>query len=306
MMPIAELVAVARTLDDCHRSPLGDEAAARWGYGAALFIRSSASHVFVGVPPVNGKRIVLRMRPETDPDAEEVLLRSAEAAAALKAAGAPVAGSVASAGGHLVERVGGYAVTALAAVEGDPRDSDDIDEDTAWAWGSLLADFHSRGQAVRLDGVPWMPYGTSAPDTLAELPRDPEVHGLLHGDAELDNVVWTRNRGVLVDLDEVRYGWFVADVGFALRDWASPARAPDLTLPVPAAFVAGYRDRRDLTDEELSWLPRFARVSAAETLTRLEPVLAAPARSDWPRWARQLDRKVRDRADEIRRALTAG
>lgn len=189
--------------------------------------------------------------------------------------GAPVAGCVRSADGALVEHVGGYVVTAPAAVEGDPRDSDDLDDDTARAWGTLLAD----------------------------LPRTPPYVGLLHGDPEIDNVVWTAAGGTFVDLDDVHYGWYDGDVGYALRDWAQPAGAPDLTAPVPKAFLAGYRSRRTLTDEELTWLPALAQVSGAETLAGLEPLVAGPPDPGWPDWAIAIDRKVRDRADLLRAAL---
>ena len=54
--------------------------ATRWGCSHAVFIRSSASHVFVARREVNGQRVVLRMRPETLPAAEEILRRSAAAA----------------------------------------------------------------------------------------------------------------------------------------------------------------------------------------------------------------------------------
>jgi hypothetical protein len=60
-----------------------------------------------------------------------------------------------------------------------------------------------------------------------------------------------------------------------------------------------------MTDEELSWLPLMARASAVETLDGLAPVLSAPAGEDWPDWARDLDRRVRKHAEDLRRALEA-
>ena len=302
MLPVAEIVAVVSSLDDRFRCPLGDAAAQRWGYQQATFLRSSASHVFVAGPPVDGKRAVLRMRPAAGPGAAEVLHRSAAAAELLAGAGAPVAGCVRSPTGALVERVRGYLVTAQVAVEGDPRGSDDLDDDTARAWGILLADLHDRGATVQLPGAP-SAYAEPPTGGLAGLPRTPPYVGLLHGDPEIDNVVWTAAGGTFVDLDDVRHGWYVGDVGYALRDWAEPAGPPDLTAPVPRAFLAGYRSRRTLTDEELSWLPALAQASAAETLAGLEPLVAGPPDPGWPDWALAIDRKVRDRADVLRQAL---
>jgi hypothetical protein len=42
MMPVSELVAVGRTLDERWRCPLGDAAARAWGRSGAVFVRSSA------------------------------------------------------------------------------------------------------------------------------------------------------------------------------------------------------------------------------------------------------------------------
>jgi Ser/Thr protein kinase RdoA (MazF antagonist) len=102
-----------------------------------------------------------------------------------------------------------------------------------------------------------------------------------------------------VDLDDVRTGWRAADVGFALRSWAVTAAAPDLAAEILAAFLAGYRRRRPITGQELTWLPRFARPAALETLRELAPVLAHPAEPSWPVWATELDERIRTRANDL-------
>jgi Ser/Thr protein kinase RdoA (MazF antagonist) len=305
MLPIAELVRVQDMLDGELQCPLGDAAAARWDCERALFLRSSTSHVFVAQPMRAGPRLVLRMRPELG--GESVLQRSAEIAGALHGAGAPVTPPAASTAGRLVEHVEGYDVMALIAAEGEVREEDEIDPATAQAWGRLLADFHDRAAEVRAPEVPNMAALTTDPFAarLAELPRTPTVHGLLHGDPEPDNVVWTGNGGVFVDFDDVRRGWFAADVAFALRAWGPPARGPDLAAPVPAAFVAGYRERRPLSDEELSWVPLLAGAAAAETLAELAPGLVERPQPGWPPWAVALDRRVRDRIAALAAGLHA-
>jgi Ser/Thr protein kinase RdoA (MazF antagonist) len=302
-MPISELVAVEATLDERFGCPLGEAAALRWGCAGAVFIRSSASHVFVAGPRTGGKRVVLRMRPAAQPGAGPALRRSAQMAAALKNAGAAVAGSVPSLRGALVERVDGYLVTALEAVEGEVLDGDAVDEQSAGTWGRLLADLHARGETVARDDAAPAFATTRASDFPVRLPRSPEVYGLVHGDPEIDNLVWTDTNAAFVDFDDVHYGWYAADVAFALRDWAAPAAAPDLALPIPAAFIDGYQRRRPFTDEERSWLPLLARVSAVATLARLQPVLSEPARDDWPPWAHAVHQRVRTKAQDLRRAL---
>jgi Ser/Thr protein kinase RdoA (MazF antagonist) len=324
MLPIPELLRVARLVDDGWRCELAERAAARWGAADALFVRSSASHVFFAQQSNDGARIVLRMRPES-PSAYAVLHRSATAAERLSAAGAPVVSAVRSSTGALVESVDGYLVTAVAAADGEIRDEEAADRSTATDWGAALAEVHAHGAAVDpmqlpdmvelcapprardADGPPMDSRLSVVADEvaagLAALPRDPLSCGLLHGDAELDNVVFTSRGPVLVDLDDVRTGWRAADVGFALRSWAPMAAAPDLAAEVPAAFIAGYRSRRPLTDQELSRLPLFARAAALETLWELQPLLAHPVEPSWPAWATTLDARIRVRADELSAAL---
>lgn len=324
MLPIPELVRVARLLDDRWHWELAERAAARWDASDALFVRSSASHVFVAQQANSGTRVVLRMRPES-PSAYAVLHRSAMAAEQLSMAGAPVASAVRSRAGQLVETVDGYSVTAVAVADGEVRDEEAADQSTATDWGTALAEFHVHGAAVDLALLPDMVELCAPPDAthtesppmdsrlmavadevaadLAALPRDPAIRGLLHGDAELDNVVFTGKGPVLVDLDDVRSGWHAADVGFALRSWAPTAAAPDLRAEIPAAFIAGYQSRRPITDQELTWLPLFARAAALETLRELQPLLAHPVESSWPDWATKLNERIRTRADELSAAL---
>lgn len=279
MLPVAELVRVARLLDERYRCALADRAAARWGSSGAVFVRSSATHVFLTDPDAEGRRVVLRMAPAGDP-AAALVARSAEVAARLSEAGVAVAGSVRSSAGALVEEVDGLLVTAVRFIDGTSYDDDDLDPDTARAWGRSLAELHLAASQVALPDLP----GDVDPP-LTELPRDPDRFGVVHGDPEPDNLVFGTAGPVWVDLDDCRPGWFASDLAFALRAWSPPAGPPDLSAAVPAAFLAGYRERRPVTDEEVGWLPRLARASARTTLARLQPVLAVPADPTWPEWA---------------------
>jgi Ser/Thr protein kinase RdoA (MazF antagonist) len=319
MLLICELVRFGRLLDADWHCPAADDAAALWAADRPVFLRSSASHVLVarrsGAP-----RVVLRMRPDGG-DAADVLGRGARVARAWRAAGGPVAGAVPSIAGDLVETVGGYAVMALEAVAGDPLDDDALEPDVAYAWGATVARAHATGSSVESAGLPTtesylgvtaaLPAGTADAGAgllhaLDRLPRDAAVRGLLHGDPEPDNVVAGPDGHVLVDPDDVRVGWFVSDVGFALRAWApadDPCGVPDLAAPVPSAFLSGYRSVRPLTDEELGWLPLLARVAAWEDWCGLQAHVREPADPDWPGWAGALDARVRARVDRLAAAL---
>jgi Ser/Thr protein kinase RdoA (MazF antagonist) len=320
MLPIAELVDFSRTLDENGRSPLADAAAKAWGVGRPRFVRSSASHVFVAPrDDESGGRVVLRMRPDSEHN-RTVLERGARATASWFAADAPVANAVASTSGHFTQSVDGYVVQTLVAAEGEQLDGrEDLPEHAA-AWGEALARVHLTGHGVvgvphAVDLLSLESHGVADDEAatlavlmtrrLAELPRTPDVHGVIHGDAEADNAVLTEGGVVLVDPDEVRRGWFVADVAFALRDWGTVSGGVDLDAEVPRRFLEGYHRVRTLSDEELGWLPLMAQASAVEQLLRLEMHVTAQPQPDWPDWALDLDQRVRTLTEALRAGLTA-
>ncbi|MDT0184979.1 phosphotransferase [Microbacterium sp. ARD31] len=314
MLPIDELVRFAAGFDEHHHHPAATAAAEAWGLERPVFVRSSASHVLVARSRGDEGRAVLRLRPDVEPH-RSVLARGARAAARWAAAGAPAAPALRSVHGHLVERTGGYAVMAMPAVEGDTLAEQGLPEGSA-AWGAALARLHATGPGA--DDLPHASDALRTPcpddpalaaravdllDALAALPRTPDVHGVLHGDPEADNVVAGADGLVLVDPDEVRVGWYAADVAFALRDWSTPAGGPDLTSEVPQRFIEGYRQVRPLTDDDIARLPLFTRVAAVEELLGLAPQLATDARSDWPTWATDLHARLRRHAAVVRAGL---
>ena len=318
-MSLSELVRFATTLDDDWRSPVADAAAERWDVQRPLFLRSSASHVFVASRPA-APRIVLRMRPDT-PANVAVLERGARAAAAWSASGAPFVDAVHSAAGRLVERVDGYAVTALEAAEGEPLDASPMDASSATEWGAAVARLHRAQppapadgglptieELIEADGLPseLLRAASIVRERLDELPREPAVRGVLHGDPEPDNIIRAPDGLVLVDPDEVRMGWFVSDVAFALRDWQDAEGRLDWAGGIPAAFLDGYRSVRSLTTDELGTVPLMVAAAALEDLGALYTQLRTPADESWPDWAVTLHAKIGARAAQLTGAVLRG
>ena len=130
-------------------------------------------------------------------------------------------------------------------------------------------------------------------ESLQDLPSRAGQVGLVHGDPELDNVVWDAGEPTFVDLDGMSRSWFAADICFALRDVA-----------VHEPFLEGYREFRSLTDEELAWLPLFRRGHDLVTLAALERI-AEPDDEDWPPWAKQLNARLREIVERLRRSVGA-
>jgi Ser/Thr protein kinase RdoA (MazF antagonist) len=326
VMPISELVRVARTIAEDGSSPLALRAAQGWGYDRVRFLRSSANHVFV-CSSSGREAAVLRLRPDWV-GVTERSRRVAELATRLGEVGAPSAAALTSEDGELVVGVRDdqerYVASLFAGVSGEQLEAESLTVTRARFWGRGLALVHEAGS--RLEEPPQLPrwidaveeaagvvsdrefreVGNVITGSLAELPSSPTVVGVVHGDPELDNVVWVADdTPVFVDLDDASWSWFAADICFALRDFAKPAEGPDLELATVASFIAGYRECRPLEDAELAALSLFARGHALITVARLESVLSEPVSSDWPDWARALWTRLDGVAEELRRALAA-
>jgi Ser/Thr protein kinase RdoA (MazF antagonist) len=312
-MPLAEIVAVDRTLDGRGRSEVADAVAAAWGLagGAARFWRSSASHVFAVREPVAA---YLRFVPATWRDRESV----AAVAELMARLGSGVAPPLVSTGGRLVETVdtsvGPMHAMMVAAAPGTPIDLADLTPARAREWGGALARLHRPGADGM--GLPETLADLRAADAelagavarlraaLAELPRGGRQFGVTHGDFELDNLAWDGDRPTAYDFDDAGHSWFVADVGQALRDLVPSGVAP-ARVPLAAEFLGGYRAVRELSDVDLARLPLFAAAHAAAWLQRLPAVLAEPSTGPEPPWLGPLRDKLAAHAVRQRELVLA-
>jgi Ser/Thr protein kinase RdoA (MazF antagonist) len=326
VLPISELVRVASALDSRWSSPLALEAARHWGYDCVRFVRSSATHVFWcgvgGAADFHGDAVV-RLVPHAVPSSTscaDVALLSR----ALASAGGPVAPAIATDDGCWTVDVhdGGESYTAACydAAPGARLEESQLSASQANAWGRALAALHEAGTRApsaistrlpdwhrdhvagaiaALAGTELAACATEVGTWLDGLPKGRDVHGLVHGDPELDNTIWDGGSPTFVDFDEAAHSWFAADIGFALRDFASPAQGPDPSDPLVASFLAGYRTARPLPDAQIGWLPMFARAHALVTVAGLVPLLAEKPGADWPDWAQSLHQRLRALVDEL-------
>jgi Ser/Thr protein kinase RdoA (MazF antagonist) len=86
-------------------------------------------------------------------------------------------------------------------------------------------------------------------------------------------------------------------------DFAEGAQPPEAHSEPVVAFLAGYRECRPLTDEELEAFPLFARAHALITLARLTRGREERVSEEWPEWARLLRVRLDAVADDLRAAL---
>jgi len=329
MMSLAEIRRLDATLDHARRSPVADAVASGWGFapGLARHLRSSASHVFTLESP-DGRRVYLRFVP-ADYRPQGAFARVAELMRDLGARGLAVAQPIATDSGALVETVatslGPVHAMVVRQAPGEQIDADALDARRASAWGAALARLHRDGGQTavganlpgpfaQLDPKPAPATQAFAGDPdladaaekiarrLEELPRGPDVFGVVHGDFELDNLCWTDDRPVAYDFDEAARSWFVADLAHATRDLAPlPPRTPRPDeADLFAAFLSGYRQVHALAEAQLAWLPLFVAAHAACSVVRVRAALGEQE-PDEPPWQVRLRRKLIEYADRQRR-----
>lgn len=88
---------------------------------------------------------------------------------------------------------------------------------------------------------------------LLRLGEGPERFSLIHADLHPYNVLVDGGRAAVIDFDDAGFGWHLYDFAAALVGYQDD---PDFASTV-AAFVAGYRTVRVLSEAELALLPMF-------------------------------------------------
>ena len=94
--------------------------------------------------------------------------------------------------------------------------------------------------------------------------------GLIHGDFELDNILWDAGKPGIIDFDDSAWYWFVADIAFALRDlFGDSADKVDLQNDLFLHFIEGYRRTRPIDQAELALNPLFLGVDNLALFAKL-------------------------------------
>jgi Ser/Thr protein kinase RdoA (MazF antagonist) len=88
---------------------------------------------------------------------------------------------------------------------------------------------------------------------LSALPQDPAVFGMIHADLHPGNLLVREDGLAIIDFDDAAFGWRMYDIAVALTHQQA---APDFTA-VRNAFLAGYREVRNLPEAEAAQLPHF-------------------------------------------------
>ena len=90
-------------------------------------------------------------------------------------------------------------------------------------------------------------------DVMQRLGQGPNVFGLIHADAHLDNVLFDGQEARLIDFDDCGFGYRIYDVAVALWELRHRDDYPTFN----EAFVRGYTEHRQLPAEQLKHLDAF-------------------------------------------------
>lgn len=332
MLPISEIWRIGKTVDENWRSPVSDAVAAAWGLpeGAARWLRSSATHVFI-VPAPGGNQPPSYLRfAGVGSRAGEKLGNSVPLLAGWAGHGLGAVQPIQSTNGQLCETVGtpdGRVVAMLVpAAEGKEVSVDELSAGQAAAWGAALASLHAN-TALPQPALPSSRVvpsnqettgGMQQPGGLRDRSLDrairavreeiealhPDQHsrGICHGDFELDNIRFGPGGVTYFDADEAHHGWFAADVALAVRDLTGTTLDSRERPELLEAFLAGYRSRRPFTAAEEATLPLHSLAASARMVRQLEGVLDVGG-GDRPRWVMDLDAALREHQDWHRERL---
>lgn len=119
---------------------------------------------------------------------------------------------------------------------------------------------------------------------LRDTPASDLDYGLIHADLIRENVLVTDGQVSFIDFDDCGYGFRMFDIATALL---KNRNEPDYA-EIEAALIAGYRERRLLTDQALATLPIFL------TLRSLTYIGWLSERTDVPDTPARLKRYLAD------------
>ena len=326
IMRLSTMWSVDATIDADGRSPVADQIVRRWRHdgGSTRFFRSSANFIYTFTR--DGERHFVRFAADSERDRAAV---EAETAVVdwLDRAAWPVPRPRCSLDGDLVETVetelGTFHAVVFAGVGGRQLEVEDLDSTGFERWGRALGELHRvlsewspPASAVesswRSDRAPG-DVGAANAEVLREreaidaafegLPVGPGRVGAIHGDFELDNLVWTDDAVTALDFEGCRLDWFVADIALATRDLFD--NGADVDHPDLGAFLHGYRDVMPIDDALLECLPIFVRRVRLLEHDAIARALDLPA-GDYPAWLVSLRDQLAARRDAYVASLPAG
>lgn len=258
----------------------------RWRGEALVYVRSSANHIFRFTR--DGQPYYLRLAHEQERN-RPYIQAELDFVRHCADVGLVVARPVLSEAGMYVEEInspeGRYYGVAFEGLQGTQYESDDLNETRYRAWGKALADLHLASTTFPAHPVraTWQ---EEIHALLKTVPQEEKVlihilesgvawldtlsvqdFGLIHGDFELDNLVWAGEQVQILDFDAAAYTWYAVDIAIALQDvYFSRDAAQEDRLNW---FFAGYTAVYPLAEAMHKNVCRFLDLLLAVKIARL-------------------------------------
>jgi Ser/Thr protein kinase RdoA (MazF antagonist) len=306
---------VIDTLTAAGECATADDIVALWAHdtGSTRFLRASAN--FVCTFRRDNQPQVLRFT-HAGERTQALLQAEIDYLHHLSACGVPVARPIRALSGRELESVqtplGAFHAVAFEALAGAQYDIEELTLEQFSSWGRALGQLHLAARSYTGSGRPsWRDRLTALAERLppdeqaartvldqvsarvAGLPAQEHNYGLIHGDFELDNLIWEADSVGIVDFDDSAWNWYVADIAFALRDlFGDRADNVDWGHEALLAFIDGYRTRCDVAQADLRLIPLFLQMHNVITFGKLLRTLDIPGDEPVPEWLGVLQQKL--------------
>lgn len=324
MMPLTVMLIVTEETDANRLPAPVVDAAARWGADAASgrHVRSSANHIFR--LERDGQPVYLRLSPTSE--REHVRLAAElDFVEAVQAGGVSVARPLPSRAGNLIETVAGeddyYAVLFAGLLGQAWLEPAELTAAMYRAWGQTLGRIHRVSREYCPPGPRRPTWEEGVEDAhrwlddepvvqkeldravawLDQLPRTEGSYGLIHGDLELDNLVWDGSSFHVLDFDDAHYHWYAYDVALALEE----VLAEEEGATRAEWFLEGYQSVPGTAAIDAGLIPRFLRLNRALTAARLVRAYAGLPEQGVPEWVHNLRAHHRRVLAATREAMAA-
>jgi Ser/Thr protein kinase RdoA (MazF antagonist) len=305
MMKLSIMKALLEQTDEEWRSPVAETIVQGWDYDkdTLFFWRASANFIFVFHK--NGQKYFLRFSEQSE-KALDSISAEMEILEYLRMKGIPVVQVIPSKLMNQIETsdtsIGSFNAVVFKALQGQHLDFSNLHKSDFENWGKLIGRIHQGLKTVPADLANkrknWKMLLEESKDFLANdelhneynllmewgdtLSRHKGNYGLIHYDAELDNIMSDGGCLSILDFDDCAQHWFAADIAFALRDLFETEN--NLNHPSFITFMNGYRTENNIEQEEIENIPMFLRMHNLIQYGRLARAVDLEKSKSNPEW----------------------
>lgn len=107
--------------------------------------------------------------------------------------------------------------------------------------------------------------GSVIKSRLKKFGKSPARFGLIHSNLSMSNVFYYKNRLTITRFDNCGFCWFLYDYASSMSSLEDDPRFPELS----AAWLEGYRRKRNISNEENAEMPTFIMLRRLSLISRL-------------------------------------